>query len=167
MRPDHDADALSALIAELDRADLDGLRARWRHHFEPPPKLRSVELLRPSLAWRLQAAQLGGLDAKARKQLRRRGPVQAEGLDLGVGARLRRQWKGTMVEMVVEAEGFRFDGTLYPSLSAAATAIAGTRRQPLDEGLRIGHLRATRGGDVGDQPFERVVIDGGVFPGHR
>lgn len=40
------------------------------------------------------------------------------------------------------------------------------RCQPLDEGLRIGHLRATGGGDVGNQPFERVVIDGGVFPGH-
>jgi len=50
-----------------------------------------------------------------------------EGLQLGVGARLRREWQGRTVEVEVEAGGFRWEGRLYPSLSAAATAIAGTR----------------------------------------
>jgi hypothetical protein len=50
-----------------------------------------------------------------------------EGLDLGIGAKLHREWQGRVVEVVVEADGFRRDGRTYLSLSAAATAIAGSR----------------------------------------
>ena len=46
---------------------------------------------------------------------------------LGLGATLSRTWKGKRVEVEVVEEGFRWDGTLFPSLSAAATAIAGSR----------------------------------------
>ena len=106
--------------------DLDGLRAVWQRHYGPPPPLRSVELFRLMLAWRLQAEALGGLDGETRRQLRR-PRATAEGLALGIGARLRREWQGRLVEVEIEAEGFRWQGTLYPSLSAAATAIAGTR----------------------------------------
>ena len=83
--------------------------------------------MRLLIAWRLQAAALGGLDAETTRRLRLRGRVQAEGLELGVGARLRRTWRGTAVEVVVEEGGFRWNDRLYPSLSAAATAIAGSR----------------------------------------
>ena len=79
------------------------------------------------LAWRLQAEALGGLDRGSRRQLKRRGTLETEGLALGVGARLRREWQGRVVEVEVEASGFRWRGTLYPSLSAAASAIAGSR----------------------------------------
>ena len=48
-------------------------------------------------------------------------------MHLGVGARLRREWQGRTVEAEVEAAGFRWQGKLYPSLSAAASAIVGTR----------------------------------------
>ena len=34
---------------------------------------------------------------------------------------------GEIVEVVVEADGFRWDDRTYPSLSAVATAIAGSR----------------------------------------
>ena len=107
--------------------DLEGLRALWRTRYGPPPPLRSVELLKLMLAWRLQADIHGGLDRETRRRLKRRGALEPEGLALGVGARLRREWQGRIVEVEVEASGFRWQGTLYPSLSAAATAIAGTR----------------------------------------
>ncbi|WMS43448.1 DUF2924 domain-containing protein [Acuticoccus sp. MNP-M23] len=55
------------------------------------------------------------------------GRIQAEGLDLGLGAVMRRNWKGELIEVVVEAKGFRWRGELFPSLSAVATAIAGAR----------------------------------------
>lgn len=113
-------------IEALAGLDLDGLRAVWQRHYGPPPRLRSVELFRLMLAWRLQAEALGGLDGETRRQLRR-PRATAEGLPLGVGARLRREWQGRLVEVEVEPEGFRWQDTLYPSLSAAATAIAGTR----------------------------------------
>ena len=113
-------------VEALAGLDLDGLRAVWQRHYGPPPPLRSVELFRLMLAWRLQAEALGGLDGETRRQLRR-PRATAEGLALGIGARLRREWQGRLVEVEIEAEGFRWHGTLYPSLSAAATAIAGTR----------------------------------------
>lgn len=114
-------------VEALQRLDLEGLRGKWRTLFGPPPRLRSVELLRLSLAWRMQAAVLGGLDRETRRQLQRRGRIRTEGLDLGVGARIRREWQGRVVEVIVEQEGFRWQDTTYPSLSAAASAIAGSR----------------------------------------
>lgn len=83
--------------------------------------------MRQLLAWRIQAQTFGGLDAETRRALARIGPVQAEGKHLGVGARLTRIWKGREVTVVVEEKGFRWDGEVFPSLSAAATAIAGSR----------------------------------------
>ena len=114
-------------IEALARLDLDGLRAVWGQRFGSTPRLRSVELLRLSLAWRIQAITLGGLDRDTRRQLQRRGPVKVEGLQLGVGTRLRRVWQGQTIEVVVEADGFRFGDKVFASLSAAATAIAGSR----------------------------------------
>lgn len=72
-------------------------------------------------------AACGGLDADTRKALSRSGPVQPEGRQLGIGVRLTRIWKGREVTVVVEEKGFRWEDQLFPSLSAAATMIAGTR----------------------------------------
>ena len=118
---------LTAAVERLETLDLEALRVLWRQHGGSRLRLRSPELLRLLLAWRLQAAVHGGLDPETRRRLRRRGRVLAEGLELGVGARLRREWRGRTVEVVVEEDGFRWEERLYPSLSAAATAIAGTR----------------------------------------
>jgi hypothetical protein len=107
--------------------DLEGLRRHWARRYGAPPSLRSVAILRMLLAWRVQADALGGLDEATRRILARKGAVRAEGLELGIGARLTRTWQGREVEVVVEANGFRCAGALYPSLSAAATAIAGSR----------------------------------------
>lgn len=81
--------------------------------------------MRMMLAWRIQANALGGLDKTTRRALAKKGSPHAEGLHLGVGARLTRNWKGRKVEVIVEEDGFRFEDRVYPSLSAAATAIAG------------------------------------------
>jgi hypothetical protein len=113
-------------ITALAPQNLDALRATWQRLYGPPPPLRSPELLRLLLAWRLQAQALGGLDRDARRQLKRPGARTVEPA-LGVGTRLRREWQGRVVEVEVEAAGYRWSGTLYPSLSAAATAIAGSR----------------------------------------
>ena len=117
------ADEIEALMP----LGLEGLREVWRNRYGAPPKLRSAALLRHCLAWRLQAEALGGLDRDTRRQLKRRQRVQAEGLALGVGTTLQREWQGQIVQVTVEEEGFRHKGQLFKSLSAAATAIAGTR----------------------------------------
>ena len=79
------------------------------------------------LAWRIQASIEGGLGPLTQKQLARSPISQAEGLSLGIGAKIGRIWKGQKVEVEVTENGFSHDGEIYHSLSAAATAIAGTR----------------------------------------
>lgn len=116
-----------AKIAEMENLDLEGLRKVWRQHYGPPPKLRSVELLHLTLAWRLQADAFGGLDRDTKRQLVRKGRLHAEGLELGIGAKLTREWQGQNIEVIIEKDGFRCGDKIYPSLSAAATAIAGSR----------------------------------------
>ena len=114
-------------VRALECLDLSSLRAAWAARFGPPPKLRSVQLLRMMLGWRLQAQALGGLTPDTRRKLARRGPVEVEGRAYGLGAILRRNWQGRQIEVVVEADGFRFDGRLFVSLSAVARAATGTR----------------------------------------
>jgi hypothetical protein len=114
-------------VRSLAHLDLEGLRAVWARHYGPPPKLRAVELLRLMLAWRLQAGAYGGLDAATRRALARSGAIEPEGRRLGEGAILRRVWRGRTIEAVVIADGFRFDGKVYRSLSAIAEAATGTR----------------------------------------
>lgn len=121
------ATELDGQVAALEGLDLQGLRGVWQEHFGDPPPLRSIELLRLNLAWRLQAVAHGGLDPETRRKLGRSGRIEAEGLELGIGAVLRRRWKGREVEVVVERDGFVHDGKRFASLSAVATAIAGTR----------------------------------------
>ena len=114
-------------IRSLEVLGLRGLRSLWAVHFGPPPKLRSEELLRLMLAWRLQAEALGGLMPETRRRLSRRGAIAPEGRALGDGAILRRDWQGRQIEVVVRADGFLWDGKTYPSLSAIARAATGTR----------------------------------------
>ena len=131
--------SLEQLVAEIEVLDLQDLRTFWRERFGLPPPLRSEPIMRQLLAWRVQTQVLGGLDADTRRALGRTGPVQPEGKQLGVGARLTRIWKGREVTVVVEEKGFRWNGRLFPSLSAAASAIAGSRwNGPRFFGLRDG-----------------------------
>ena len=118
---------LDAQVEVLETMDLEALRAQWRQRWGDPPPLRSAPILRRLLAWRIQAAALGGLDAGIRRLLSRSGPVEPEGRHLGNGAVLTRQWQGREVRVTVEEQGFRWEGQLFPSLSAAASAIAGSR----------------------------------------
>lgn len=115
------------LVCEIAAMDLEDLRDAWRRRYGVPPNLRSEPIMRQLLAWRVQTEAHGGFDAETRKALARTGAPQPEGRQLGIGAVLKRNWKGREIEVMVEADGFRWEDELYPSLSAAATAIAGSR----------------------------------------
>jgi hypothetical protein len=133
-----EADPLTEEVRALERLDLDGLRLEWRLRYGEAPKLRSPELLRLMLAWRMQAAGFGGLDASVRRALRQgRRAASLRDRTLGSGARIVRAWRGA--EHVVEAldDGYRWEGRAYPSLSAVAFAITGVKRNgPAFFGLR-------------------------------
>lgn len=131
--------APDAFVSEIECLCLNGLRRFWGQRYGAPPPLRSVPIMRMLLAWRVQADAKGGLDTESRRTLARKGQVRAEGLDLGIGARLTRQWQGRTHEVLVEAGGFRWEGQTYRSLSAVATAIAGSKwNGPRFFGLRMG-----------------------------
>ena len=120
-------DNLQNQVEALEEMALPALRDAWRERFGAPPSIRSAEMLRLLLAWRIQAVALGSLDQSMRAALARTGRVVAEGQDLGVGAILRRTWNGEDHVVTVTENGFEWQGRTFRSLSAVATAIAGSR----------------------------------------
>ena len=134
-----DAHAVTEEVRALERLDLEGLRTEWRRRYGPPPKARSPELVRLSLAWRIQSEAFGGLDVVTRRRLRQSPGAPARSDHLGVGARLTREWRGVLHEVDRTVEGFRWSGKIYSSLSAVAQAISGVKRNgPQFFGLREG-----------------------------
>ncbi|WP_438725754.1 DUF2924 domain-containing protein [Parasphingorhabdus sp. DH2-15] len=113
-------------VAAIDNMPLTQLRSLWQLRYGHPLPLRSVPIMRMMLAWRVQAEAFGALDPEDLRTLARTGTPQAEGKQLGIGATLTRKWKGRPVEVVVEEQGFRWNGKLFLSLSAA-NAITGSR----------------------------------------
>ena len=131
------SDAITEEVRALERLDLEGLRAEWRRRYGPSPKVRSPELVRLSLAWKIQSEALGGLDVVTRRRLRQSPGAPARSDHLGVGARITREWRGVVHEVDRVADGFRWNGTTYSSLSAVAKAISGVKRNgPQFFGLR-------------------------------
>jgi hypothetical protein len=72
-------------VTSLENMGLDELRDVWQSHWGPPPPLRSPGLLRLTIAWRLQAEGLGGLDRNTRRALASQSASPADGLNLGEG----------------------------------------------------------------------------------
>lgn len=114
-------------VQALARLDLEGLRDVWRRRFGPPPSLRSPDLLRHALAWRLQAANFGALDPETRRQLRRPISSIPSVPQPAAGTRLAREWKGERFEVEVTGDDFLHRGKRYASLSEVARAITGVR----------------------------------------
>lgn len=118
---------VEAAVERLGALGLGGLRDAWPRRFGPPPRILSQDVLRRTLAWKLQEEAYGGLDAETRKLLTKKATV-LRGPKLGAGARLVREWKGERHEVEVAEDGsVNYLGTEYASLSEAARAITGTR----------------------------------------
>jgi len=118
-------DPITDQVRALAALDLEGLRAEWRRRYGPPPTLRSHDLLRRNLAWRIQADAYGGIDSELRRRLLQ--GKQGGGPRLPIGALLAREWQGRRYEVERTSDGFRFDGRVYKSLSQVARTITGTR----------------------------------------
>ena len=143
-------------IEKLRRASLSALREKYREVFGEATPCRHRQHLFRRIAWRLQALAEGDLSQRARQRAgeiardadlrivaprgfftlggqpiepvpgdRDRRPQDSR-LPLP-GTMLSRQWKGQTILVEVLAKGFRFDNRHYPSLSAIAVAVTGTR----------------------------------------
>jgi hypothetical protein len=143
-----------AVEAELDRlpaAPIADLRKRYREVFRTdPPKAFGPDLLRRSIAHRIQEKAYGGLPTSARRlldQLVKAAMAKPNGrLELPrrikPGSELVRTWKGRSYRVVVMADGFAHNGKTFASLSEIASEITGTRwNGPKFFGLRSSSSR--------------------------
>jgi hypothetical protein len=116
---------LQSQLETLETAGLEELRAAWRRHVGVPPKLRSPQLLRQILAWRLQVKAHGSFDPRTRTLLLRE-PKGPEAL-LEVGTMVGREWRGVRHEVEMSEAGPLYRGRHWTSLSEVAREITGTR----------------------------------------
>src|SRR5438445_13898171 len=124
---------------ELDRlptTPIGDLRKRYRELFRTePPKAFGPDLLRRSIAHRIQEKAYGGLPASTRRlldQLVKATMAKPNGrLELPrrikPGSELVRTWKGKAYRVMVMADGFAHDGKTFTSLSETASGITGTK----------------------------------------
>jgi hypothetical protein len=119
-------DHIDQEVRALARLDLEALRGEWRRRYGVTPTLRSHDLLRRNLAWRIQADGYGGLSPGLREALRRKG--RPAGPALQPGMRLAREWRGVRHEVEVLEDGLVLhQGRRHDSLSSVARAITGVR----------------------------------------
>jgi hypothetical protein len=128
-------DKVEAEIERLRSMRIAELRALWRAKFKSePPKAFGPDLLRRSIAYRIQENAYGGLDtasARLLKQLmaqyaRTPGKIMVQ-RRIKPGAVLVREWKGESHRVTVLEDGFAYQGKTCESLSEIARLITGTR----------------------------------------
>jgi hypothetical protein len=106
----------------------------------------SREFLLLGLAWYLQAQQESGLTSSLTRQLKRLSKAsrpKGQGKPLTplarfqVGTVITKDWQGRVYTVMVQTDGFAFEGRTYQSLSEIARCITGTRwNGPAFFGLR-------------------------------
>jgi hypothetical protein len=128
-----------AIEAELDRLavmPIAQLRVRYREVFRAePPKAFGPDLLRRSVAHRIQEKAYGGLPQATRRlldQMMRAFSAKPNGRivlprRVKPGSVLVREWKGRSHRVMVLADGFAYDGKTFGNLSEIAGLITGTR----------------------------------------
>jgi hypothetical protein len=128
-----------AVEAELDRLavmPIAQLRIRYREVFRTdPPKAFGPDLLRRSIAHRIQEKAYGGLPRSAQRlfdQMIKALAAKPNG-ELIVPRRIKpgsvlvREWKRKSHRVTVLADGFAYDGKTFGNLSEIAGLITGTR----------------------------------------
>jgi len=127
---------LAVELAKLHGFSINALRSRWRALFrgDPPPAF-GPDLLRRSIAQKLQENAYGKLSSAAQRELNcvvaalAKNPTTRLELPrrIKAGAVLVRGWKGKSYRVIVRDEGFEYEGRAYKSLSEIARVITGTR----------------------------------------
>jgi hypothetical protein len=107
---------------------LTQLQEKWISLYDAMPPRLPTELMRLGLAYRLQETAGQGLAARARKELAVQSsddPPARAPVVVRPGTQLFRSWNGKTISVMVEEEGFLFDGKRYRSLSAIAREVTG------------------------------------------
>jgi hypothetical protein len=122
-------------LAKLPGCSIHTLRERWRERFRgDPPAAFGPDLLRRSIAKKLQEDAYGTLSSAAQRELNRIVAILAKTPTARIelprrikpGAVLLRDWKGKTCRVTVRDKGFDYDGRTYSNLSEIAREITGT-----------------------------------------
>jgi hypothetical protein len=120
----------------LSQSTIHKLRLRWRAMFRTePPAAFGPDLLRRSIAQRVQEQRYGGLSESVQRRLNQIVKMMANKPSgrielpkrIKSGAVLIRTWKDKSHRVMVLDDGFTFEGHTYTSLSEIARKITGTR----------------------------------------
>ncbi len=148
-------DEVEAELERLPATPIVELRKRYRELFKAePPKAFGPDLLRRSIAHRIQETAYGGLPANTRRLLDQLVKAAAARPDARLklprrikpGSELVRTWNRRTYRVMVLEKGFAHDGKTFASLSEIATSITGTKWN----GPRFFGLRSTKSGDGDD-----------------
>lgn len=143
--------AVEAELERLPTTPIADLRKRYRELFRTePPKAFGPDLLRRSIAHRIQEKAYGGLPLSHQRlldQLVKSALAKPNGrLELPrrikPGSELVRTWNRRTYRVMVLESGFAYDGKTFASLSEIASAITGTKwNGPRFFGLRSSSSR--------------------------
>jgi hypothetical protein len=157
--PAADRDALETALIAIEEADLAGLRSIWRaRNKSEPTKSLSRDLLARVLAHQIQEDALSGLEPRIVKLLDRlAADKESAEKQIKPGSLIVREYQGVVHEVIVAPGGFFWREALYPSLSAIAKEITGTKWN----GPRFFGLRMNKGGNkVGNASANDVQSEG-------
>jgi hypothetical protein len=145
--PNNSEGAPQQALTELATSSIGTLRSQWRALFStPPPPAFGPDLLRRSIAFKLQEQVYGARSTGSQRDLDRliaaieKAPAGKIALPRRIkpGAVLIRDWKGKSHRVTVLENGFIFEDKTYASLSEIARTITGTRwNGPRFFGLRV------------------------------
>ena len=127
---------VEAELERLPKTPIAALRSRYRELFRTePPKAFGPDLLRRSIAHRIQERAYGGLSREHQRlldQLVKAARAKPNGrLELPrrikPGSELVRTWNGRAYRVVVMDKDFAWEGKIFSSLSEIAFEITGTK----------------------------------------
>jgi Protein of unknown function (DUF2924) len=161
---------IEAEVTQIRSLDIDALRRRWRMMFGAiPPKGLSKDIIGRMIAYRIQEEAFGGLDRETMKLLDRlsRGEKTNDlNRPLKSGTIPIREYCGERHTVTVVPDGFLWQDATYPSLSAIAQAITGTKwNGPRFFGLRVSKKRNEPEVDQ-QEPREQKSLRDIHPPGH-
>jgi hypothetical protein len=131
----HGSESLASDLEALQDLPHAELKRRWNELYEMPcpPHMNRMFLIR-AVAYRIQEQAIGGLDRATRRRLDRAAKDLSAGRPLAQprpaikpGTRLLREWQGRVHEVLIVEGGVEYRGQVWPSLSAVAREITGTR----------------------------------------